>query len=98
MRLKKNPENDINRKRDLYFILGLFVVLVLTYSVLEWKTEDDNGGFDTGEFPNGKVAKKKPTVILETKAKFKETTNSTLETKVETIKIAPCGYEPAKKN
>ncbi len=48
MRPKKNPGKDLNSKRVLYFVLGLLIILALIYIALEWKTEDDNGGFDIG--------------------------------------------------
>jgi len=48
MRSKKNPEKDLNRKRLLYFVLGLVIILALIYIALEWKIEDDNHGFDVG--------------------------------------------------
>lgn len=48
MRPKKNPEKDVNSKRVLYFVLGLLIILALIYIALEWKMEDDNGGFDIG--------------------------------------------------
>lgn len=38
MRSKKNPRSDINRNRSTYFLLGLMLVLLLTYLALEWKT------------------------------------------------------------
>jgi protein TonB len=50
MRLKKNEDQDLNRKRVLYFVLGLAVILMLIYIALEWKTEDDNHDYDVGEY------------------------------------------------
>lgn len=68
MKFKKNPQKDLTRKRGLYFILGLLLVLVLIYITLEWKTEDDNKGYDVGSFPNKELIKKNSTVVLETQA------------------------------
>jgi len=48
MRPKKNHDKDLNRKRGLYFILGLVLILALIYIALEWKIEEDNGGYDIG--------------------------------------------------
>jgi len=48
MRPKKNPKKDLNSKRMFYFILGLLLILALIYVALEWKTEDDNEGYDIG--------------------------------------------------
>lgn len=41
MKLKKNPNSDLNRNQGLYFITGLMMVLALAYVALEWKTYDD---------------------------------------------------------
>lgn len=48
MKIKKNPKKDLNLKRGLYFVIGLLLVLALIYIALEWKTIDDNEGFDVG--------------------------------------------------
>lgn len=68
MRLKKNPHKDLNRKRSLYFIFSLLLILALIYITLEWKTEDDNKGYDVESFPNKELIKKDSTVVLETQA------------------------------
>ena len=46
MKPKKSPDKDLNRKRGFYFVLVLLLLLALLYFALEWKTEDDNGGYD----------------------------------------------------
>ena len=71
MRLKKNPNIDLNRKRALYFVLALGLILALIYIALEWKTDDDNKGYDVGSFPNKKLVKEDSTLVLETKANYK---------------------------
>ncbi|AKA35640.1 energy transducer TonB [Flagellimonas lutaonensis] len=38
MEPKKNPQFEVKRNTDLYFVIGLATVLLLTYVVLEWKT------------------------------------------------------------
>ena len=38
MELKKNPKKDLNRNRGIYFAMGMFLVLTLTYAALEWKS------------------------------------------------------------
>ena len=38
MKPKKNPKFEVKRNTDLYFVIGLTAVLLLTYVVLEWKT------------------------------------------------------------
>ncbi|WP_419212493.1 energy transducer TonB [Maribacter sp. X9] len=46
MELKKNPEKDLNRKSNLYFVVGLLLVLTLSFVALEWKSYDVNYEFD----------------------------------------------------
>ncbi|MGB5376482.1 energy transducer TonB [Muriicola sp.] len=38
MQVKKNPEFDLNRNSSLYFVIGLTIVLFLTWRALEYKT------------------------------------------------------------
>ncbi len=38
MELKKNPKKDLNRNSGIYFAAGLFLLLILTYVALEWKS------------------------------------------------------------
>ncbi len=38
MELKKNPKKDLNRNSGMYFVMGLFLVLMLTFIALEWKS------------------------------------------------------------
>lgn len=40
MELKKNPKQDLTRNSGIYFLLGLMLVLLLTFIALEWKTYD----------------------------------------------------------
>ena len=68
MRPKKNPNNDLNQKRGLYFVLGLVFILVLIYIFLEWKTVDDNHGFDIGLLPNKEIINQNTSIVLESKA------------------------------
>ncbi len=68
MRHKKNPKEDLNLKRGLYFVLGLLFILALIYIFLEWKTVDNNHGFDIGVYPNKKTSTQDSSVVLETKA------------------------------
>ncbi len=69
MKLKKYPKQDLNRKKGIYFLLGLLAILMLTYFILEWKFDDDNGGYDLEELRTEQITKKDSAVILETKAK-----------------------------
>jgi protein TonB len=41
MQVKKNPEVDLNRNSGLYFVIGLTIVLFLTWRALEYKTYPD---------------------------------------------------------
>jgi len=41
MELKKNPKADLTRNSGLYFVIGLVLVMILTYIAFEWKTYDD---------------------------------------------------------
>ena len=46
MELKKNPKADLTRNSGLYFVIGLVLVMALTYIAFEWKTYDDENNFD----------------------------------------------------
>ena len=36
MQLKKNPEADLNKNRNLYFVIGLTLVLGVTWGAVEY--------------------------------------------------------------
>lgn len=38
MELKKNAKKDLTRNSGIYFAIGLFLVMALTYAALEWKS------------------------------------------------------------
>lgn len=38
MQVKKNPQADLNRNSGLYFVMGLAIVLFITWRALEYKT------------------------------------------------------------
>ena len=40
MKVKKNPKADLNRDSGLYFVIGLTIVLFVTWRALEYKTFD----------------------------------------------------------
>lgn len=42
MKTKKNPKADLNRNSGLYFMIGLTIVLFLTWRALEYKSYDTN--------------------------------------------------------
>ena len=40
MQVKKNPKADLNRNSGLYFVIGLTIVLFMTWRALEYKSYD----------------------------------------------------------
>ncbi|MDA9192865.1 energy transducer TonB [Flavobacteriaceae bacterium] len=46
MQPKKNPEADLNKNRNLYFVIGLTFVLAITWGAVEYKTYDRQLNFD----------------------------------------------------
>ena len=46
MKPKKNPKADLNRNSGLYFVIGLAVVMLLTWRALEWKKYDKGVDYD----------------------------------------------------
>jgi protein TonB len=46
MEPKKNPKADLTRNSSLYFVIGLFAVMLLTYVAFEWKTYDKTNDYD----------------------------------------------------
>jgi periplasmic protein TonB len=53
MRPKKNPQLDLRKNSLLYFMVGMTVILLLTFLALEWKTFDPKSDWDVGQIdPN----------------------------------------------
>ena len=48
MKSKKNPKRDLNKNSALYFVIGLAMVLFLTFIAFEWKTYDKTNYDDIG--------------------------------------------------
>ena len=46
MQPKKNPKADLNKNRNLYFVIGLTFVLGITWGAVEYKTYDRQLNFD----------------------------------------------------
>lgn len=46
MEPKKNPKADLTKNSGLYFAIGLFLVMALTYGALEWKSYEDDNEYD----------------------------------------------------
>jgi hypothetical protein len=74
MEQKKNPTKDLNRKRGLYFVIGLVLLLALLYMALEWKSPFDDGGYDLDEPIEDAQHGNDSTIILKTKATKNDTT------------------------
>jgi len=47
MEPKKNPKADLTSNSSLYFVIGLFAVMLFTYVAFEWKTYDRSNDYDT---------------------------------------------------
>lgn len=46
MESKKNPKADLTKNSSMYFVVGLFAVMLLTYVAFEWKTYDKTNDYD----------------------------------------------------
>ncbi len=46
MEAKKSPKADVGRNSSLYFVIGLAVVMLVTWQALEWKTYDKENEYD----------------------------------------------------
>ncbi|MGB5369968.1 MAG: energy transducer TonB [Flavobacteriaceae bacterium] len=46
MEAKKSPKADVGRNSALYFVIGLAVVMLVTWQALEWKTYDKENEYD----------------------------------------------------
>ncbi|MFS4455879.1 energy transducer TonB [Maribacter sp. 2304DJ31-5] len=46
MEPKKNPKADLTTNSSLYFVIGLFAVMIFTYVAFEWKTYDKTNDYD----------------------------------------------------
>lgn len=76
MKPKKNLTKDLNRKRGLYFVIGLVLLLALIYTALEWKTPFDDGGYDMDKSIEDVQKQPDSSVILRTKATKRDDTVS----------------------
>lgn len=63
MKPKKNPKRDLNKNSGLYFVIGLVLVMVLTYVAFEWKTYDQNAYDYTGMNTPDEIPEVSPPVI-----------------------------------
>ena len=43
MQIKKNPKADLTKNSNLYFAIGLAVILFISWRAIEWKTYDSSG-------------------------------------------------------
>ena len=46
MEPKKNPKADLTKNSSLYFVIGLFMLMLFTYVAFEWKTYDEVNDYD----------------------------------------------------
>jgi len=46
MEPKKNPKADLTKNSSVYFVIGLFAVMLFTYVAFEWKTYDEVNDYD----------------------------------------------------
>ena len=46
MEPKKNPKADLTTNSGMYFVIGLFAVMLFTYLAFEWKTYDEVSQYD----------------------------------------------------
>ncbi|MBM1105994.1 energy transducer TonB [Aurantibacter crassamenti] len=46
MEPKKNPEADLSNNSGMYFVIGLALVMLITWRALEWKTYEDDTNYD----------------------------------------------------
>jgi protein TonB len=46
MEPKKNPKADLTKNSSLFFVIGLFAVMLVTYFAFEWKTYDKVNDYD----------------------------------------------------
>ena len=66
MELKKNPKKDLTRNSGMYFVVGLTMVLMLTYVALEWKSFYGNEFYDVSENIDIDIEEEAPIFTLET--------------------------------
>ena len=65
MKPKKNPTKDLNKNRNLYFLAGLALVMLLAYVALEWKTYDNDYVYYHGmNKPDNRLVDEIPPLIL----------------------------------
>ena len=43
MQIKKNPKADLTKNSNLYFAIGLAIILFISWRAIEWKTYDKSG-------------------------------------------------------
>ena len=43
MQIKKNPKADLTKNSNLYFAIGLAIILFISWRAIEWKTYDRSG-------------------------------------------------------
>lgn len=66
MEPKKYPQRDLNKNSGLYFVIGLILVMVMTYVAFEWKTYDRPNTFvEALNLPDELLEELPPIITLE---------------------------------
>ena len=81
MQLKKNPKADLNKNRNLYFVIGLASVLFITWQAIESKTYETKYDYealnvnddDDEEIPITEQLKQTPPPVYYTNLRANET-------------------------
>ena len=47
MEIKKSPKVDLRKNSGLYFVIGLALVLFISWRAIEWKTFEKNYDYET---------------------------------------------------
>ncbi len=66
METKKNPSQDLNRQRHLYFVIGLALTLSLIYIALEWKSDNNKEPYTTDTAILDEITEAVPLIVLKT--------------------------------
>jgi protein TonB len=66
MKPKKHPERDLNKSSGLYFVIGLVLVMILTYMAFEWKSyEKPNQYTEHMKRPDELIEELPPVITLD---------------------------------
>ena len=71
MQPKKNPKADHSKNSSLYFVIGLSVILLITWRAIEWKTYSKIYGYESLNVEDDDDEDMKPKAQPKAKAKAK---------------------------